>query len=932
MDGADHGLRIDLLGEVRVRLDGREVMVGPPRQRAVLAILALRAGETVSRAELIDGVWGDTAPASVEGSVHTYIHGLRRVLAAASRDVLVRSGAGYRLALETDAVDVTAAESKIGQARELAASGDRAGAVETLRQCLGLWRGEPLFGLPGPLAQAERVRLAALRFQVVEERAELMLAMGRHREVTGELTEAVGAEPFREGLRGLLMLALYRSGRRADALAEFDAARRLFAEELGLDPGAELADLQVRMLRSDPGLDPVAELAPDSAGVPAQLPHAVPDFVGRSDELTQLARWRASEEQGGRALVISAVDGVGGVGKTSLAVQFARDVAANYPDGQLYVNLRGFDPHRRPLSVPEALGQLLWSLGTSRRQQGTDAQMVLYRTLLSTRRMLILLDNAVSAEQVRDLLPGTSRSLVLVTSRNRLTGLVVRDGARRLTLGALSEEQAVELLRVAAGDGRIDAEPDAAVALARLCGYLPLALRIAAEKVSSEREATLGELVASLTTEQSRLDGLEVDDDEMSSVRGVLSWSYGSLDAPVARVFRLLGVVPGRDIGLTAVAALIGQPVSAAKVLLTALNDQNLVDCHDGRYELHDLVRVYAAELVDREDRAAALRRLMIWYLHSVRKSFSRFMPDHPLFRAGVPDAEHDLPVFEKRESVHAWYEAEVSNIRALTQCAAEIGEDVIAWQLAWCMYNYYYSTGWLNEWIELLDIGLASAEKTGSPEAQARILTTLGVACSRIGKNVDALQYLERGLSLAREMENQDLQIASLANLASTFREMKCYDEGVQRAQAAVELAMAHGTDFRKAVCLDSLCELYVESGQPEKALECGEAGIEAARASDTRLTEVNIQVNMAHAHRDLGDAATAMRYYESALEACSLLGDRYHEALALLGIAELDRKGLRLGRARERAERALNILLQLNAEEVGVARTFLAMIDDDT
>ncbi|WIY07497.1 BTAD domain-containing putative transcriptional regulator [Amycolatopsis mongoliensis] len=918
-------------------MGGAEVVVGPPRQRAVLAILALRANETVSRAVLIDGVWGDAAPASVEGSVHTYVHGLRRVLSVVGGEVLVRSGGGYRLVVDPDAVDVVVAESGVRRARELAAAGDRSAAADVLRECLGLWRGVPLFGLPGPLAEAERVRLTELRVEVVEERAEWLLGLGRHREVVGELSEAVGAEPFRERLRGLLMVALYRCGRRADALAEFESARRLFVAELGLDPGAELAELQVRMLRSDPGLDVVVEPAAGSAGavgVPAQLPHEVPGFVGRAGELEQLAQWRLSVGQGGRALVISAVDGVGGVGKTSLAVRFAREVAGEYPDGQLYVNLRGFDPHRGPLSVGEALGQLLWSLGAGGRRRGVDAQVVLYRTLLSGKRMLILLDNAVSAEQVRELLPGPSRSLVLVTSRNRLTGLVVRDGARRLTLGVLPEEEAVELLRVAAGRARVDAEPGAAVALVRLCGCLPLAVRIAAERVSSDRGVGLGELVGALAAERDRLDTLDAGDDEMSSVRGVFSWSYRSLDVGVARLFRLLGVVPGVDVGVVAVAALVDRPVEETGGLLAVLVEQNLLEQRDGRYGLHDLVRVYAAELAEREDpeedRVAALRGLMIWYLHSVRRSFSCFMPDHPLFPAGVPDARHELPAFETRESVYAWYNTEVANILALTQCAAELGEHDIAWQLAWCMYNYYYSTGLLSEWIELLDIGLVSAEKTGRPEPQSRILTTLGVAHSRIGQNEIAVHHLERGLSLARGMGNQDLQIALLANLASTLREMKRYDEGVRRAQEAVELAMAHGTDFRKASCLDSLCELYVESGQPEEALKCGETGLQAARTSDTRLTEVNILVNMAHARRDLGDAATAMRDYQAVLELCSTLGDRYHEALALLGIAELDRRASRVDSAREHAQCALNILVQLNGEEAGVAQAFLAMLDE--
>lgn len=933
---AGRGLRVELLGEVRLRVEGQEVAVGPPRQRALLAILALRAGESVSRAELIDGVWGEAAPASVEGSVHTYVHGLRRVLSGVGGEVLVRAGAGYRLVLERDAVDATAVESGARRARELALAGDAVAAVRMLGDCLGLWRGVPLFGVPGPWAEAERVRLTELRYRLVEERAELTLALGGHREVVGELVEAVGAEPFRERLRALLMLALYRSGRRADALAEFDTARRVFAEELGLDPGTELVDLQLRMLRSDPGLELPAEPAvePAAAPVPAQLPREVPDFVGRAGELAELTRWRMAAGHGNAsgALVISAVDGAGGMGKTSLAVRFARQVARDYPDGQLYVNLRGFDPQRQPVSVPEALGHLLWSLGAGGKAQDPDAQVALYRTLLSDKRMLILLDNAASAEQVRELLPGPSGSLVLITSRKRLTGLVVRDGARRLTLGLLSEAEALQLLRAAVGRDRIDAEPAEAAMLARLCGYLPLALRIAAEKISSDSEVSLHELVAALTREQDRLDTLDTGDDEMSAIRGVFSWSYHSLDPAAARTFRYLGMLPSQDIGVTAADALLGRPAAAAE-LLTTLCEQNLLDNNDGRYSFHDLVRVYATELAHHEDtpddRDTATRRMLIWYLHAARAAFSSFVPDHPLVPAGVPETPYELPSFETRESVDAWCNAEAANILALTRYAAEAGEHNIAWQLAWSMYHHYYSTGLLSEWINLLDIGLESAKKTGLPEPQGRILSILGVAHSRIGQNEIAVHYLERGLILARRAENRDGQLAVLGNLASTLREMKRYDEGIRRAQEAVELAMATGSGFRQATCLDSLCELYVESGQPEKALSCGEVGLRAARESDTRLTEVNILVNVAHAHRDLGDTSTALAEYETALELCSVLGDRYHEALALLGVAELDRRTSRPDRARERAQHALDIFVQLNGEEAGTARAFLAMLD---
>lgn len=934
MSGPDQRLRVELLGEVRVRVGGREVALGAPRQRAVLAILAIRANKTVSRAELVDGVWGDTAPASVEGSVHTYVHGLRRALSGAGRDLLVRAGTGYRLILDPAAVDLTVAESRIKEAREMAASGDKSTAADIMRQCLALWRGNPLSGLPGPFVQSERVRLTALRFQLVEERADLMLAAGRAREVSADLGDAVEAEPFRERLRMQLMLALYRSGRRAEALAEFDAVRRLFADELGLDPGTELTDLHLRMLRSDPGLDPAAEPQPRSySPIPAQLPHKVPDFVGRVRELEQLSEWCTTAAPGSQPLVISAIDGAGGIGKTSLAVRFARRVAGKFPDGQLYLDLRGFDPKRPPMTAPEALGQLLWSLGNTRQHSDPDLQKSTYRTLLSDKRVLILLDNAASVQQIRELLPGPSKSLVLITSRNRLSSLITRHGARRLTLGLLTEAEALDLLRKVVGRERIDAEPQEATKLAQLCGYLPLALRVAAEKISSGPEASLHDLVERLIAEQNRLDELDIDDDETSSVRAVFSWSYTSLPAPIARTFRLLGVLNTADINVHAAAALIDRPVNEAEQMLNTLRDHHLLESAADRFRFHDLIRLYAGELATQEEppeeQAMAINRLLAWYLHSLRSAFLRAMPDYPLFPPSVPTPRHELQKFDTQESTYAWYKAEAPNVSVLTHHAAEFRQHETVWQFAWHMHHHYYITGQLTEWLDLLTIGLLSSEQLEDPEPQLRIRNSLSIAYSRIGRNDLAVQQLERSLAVARRIGHRDFISTLLVNLASTLREMKQYEQGIAYAVEAEELARESDNAYLKAGCFAGLCELYVESKRPMQALQAGKAGLEPARASGAVLVEANILVNIAHARRDLGDIATATREYATTLSLCARLGDRYHESLALLGLAELHRRMSRYHESREHAERALDILISLDGEEVDVARDFLSRFD---
>ncbi|ANN15938.1 transcriptional regulator, SARP family protein [Amycolatopsis orientalis] len=934
MAGVEQTMWIELLGEVKAQAGDHEIVLGPPRQRAVLAILALRANQTVSRAQLIDGVWGDAAPASVEGSVHTYIHGLRRALSIADDVVLTRSGAGYQLAVGEHELDVSVVESQLSDARELARAGRGSAAADLIGRCLALWRGNPLSGLPGPFAESERVRLSELRYQLVEERAELMLACGRHRELISELCEAVEAAPFREGLRAQLMLALYRSGRRADALTEFEAARRVLADELGLDPGPALTDLHLRILRSEPELDtPTETPARTRSPVPAQLPHEAPDFIGRTEELDQLEQWCSTTRASGKALVISAIDGAGGIGKTTLAVRFARTVLENYPDGQLYLDLRGFDPNRAPLSTSDALGHLLWALGSARRRSEPDALASMYRTLLSDKRVLILLDNAVSTEQVRDLLPGTSNSLVLVTSRNRLSGLVARDGARRLTLGLLTEAEALELLRNTIGGQRVDDEVTYAAELVRLCGYLPLALRVAAEKISGDPDTSLRELVENLHAVQDRLDNLHVDDDEMTSVRSVISWSYTTLDTESARAFRLLGLVRAPRIDVHAAAALIDRPLTETSEILHALSEQHLLEPDANRYGFHDLIKVYAGEMAEigetAEMRRRASRELMVWYLHAMRAALLRLIKDYPLPALRIPPSAHSLPEFETRESALTWYEYETKNIVALIEHAAELGEHELVWQLAWCTYNSFYSTGLMSEWIQLLTIALASTEKLPNPGARARILMFLGIGNSRLGRNDLAVAHLKRGLAAVREIDNSHLHSSMLANLASTLREMKRYEEGIAYALEAVELTTHESSHYQKAGCIDSLCELYVESGRPEQALPYAEIGLRAARACDAVLLEANMMVNVAHAYRDMGDSSKAMHEYEATLELCRRLGDRYHEALALLGTAELHRRANRYPPARKFALLALDIFVELDGEEADVARELLSSLD---
>ncbi len=622
-------LRVDLLGQLRVCFGPRQVPLGSPKQQAVLVMLASRANRVVSRDQIIDGVWGGDSPACAANAVHTYVAGLRRALEPGrthrgQERLLVSMGLGYLLRLDRGGLDVELFERSLNRAREQWGS-DLLAAAGSFGKALALWRGLPFPGVRGPFAEAERDRLGELRLTAMEDRAEVMLAAGRHAEIVADLSDLTHDQPLRERAHGLRMLALYRSGRQAEALESFTGIRRLLIDELGIEPNARLQRLHQQILTGEAELGPSRPTVPpthhitaatgsapepdhsgegDPSGqVPQQLPREAPGFTGRHARLARLHDLLlAQETEPPGAAVIAVISGTAGVGKTSLAVHWAHRVASRFPDGQLYVNLRGFDPRQAPLPPGDALSRILRAMAVAavRIPGDVDDQAAMLRTLLARKRMLLLLDNAATARQVRPLLPGSPHCLVLVTSRNDLGGLVARDGAHRIPLEMLSTGESVALLARVIGTQRVEAEPGAAAELARLCGGLPLALRIAAERAAGHpRQVTLAELAAELAVENRRLDALAADDDEDTAVRNVFSWSYRALAPQPARMFRLLGLHTGPELSASAAAALANSTTARVRPLLTTLVRRNLLaEVAPDRYRLHELLRIYAAERV----------------------------------------------------------------------------------------------------------------------------------------------------------------------------------------------------------------------------------------------------------------------------------------------------------------------------------------------
>ncbi|MDJ1130684.1 AfsR/SARP family transcriptional regulator [Streptomyces iconiensis] len=641
-------MRLELLGSVRAWYEGEEIHIGPPKQRAVVGVLASRVNEIVGVEEIVDAVWGSAVPQTAANGVHTYVAGLRRVLEPGrgrreTGDVLVSSGGGYALCLEPDQVDAILFERHHAEARRLHGQGAHQEALREFDAALGLWRGDAYANVPGPFAEMERTRLGELRLTAVEEWATDMLAVGRHAEVVAVLSPQIAREPLREQLRWLLMLSLYRCGRRAHALGVYRETRRVLNEELGLEPGAELQSLHGRILAGHPDLlprEPETPGAPETGGTgdgwtavttrpappgpapaqplrPAQLPYSARGFVGRTKELASLEALTAQGAgRGEMRPTVAVIDGASGVGKSTFALHAARQLGDRFPDGQLYVDMQGTASRREPLSSPEALAQLLRSLGVEESRLPGDlaGRTALYRSLLHGKRVLLVLDDADCAAQVRPLIP-SGPACVLVTSRRRQRGLVVRDGAYRIALQLLSPAESVRLLTYLIGPGRVDGQREAAAQLAEICGRLPLALRIAAESLTEHPRLTLADMVRRHAPEDGRLDRLAVEDDVAASLRAAFAVSYDALPAESARLFRLLGLYHGEMITVSVGAALLGCQPALAQQQLGLLADCHLLEeAGEGRYRFHSLMRIYAAECVEREPatlRSAALARLM---------------------------------------------------------------------------------------------------------------------------------------------------------------------------------------------------------------------------------------------------------------------------------------------------------------------------------
>ena len=682
-----------LLGPLVVRSGGRVVPVPGGKQRVVLAVLLLSAGQMVPADKIADMLWGTAPPPSARVAVRNYVKRLRQTLAAAGPDLIGTLPGGYLLSAGPGRLDVTRFDDLLRAAQAAVRDGSWERAAAQAAAALALWRGDPLADVESDALAAQEVpRLEEMRLQALEARTDADLQLGRHASVIAELRRQVSVHPLREHPHAQLMLALYRSGRQAEALAAYQHARRILLEELGTEPGSPLRELHQRILTGDPAL--TATAAPVAGGprpgVPRQLPGTVRHFTGRSAELTALAGLlgQAGSPDAGGTVVISAIGGTAGVGKTALALHWAHRVSGEFPDGQLYVNLRGFDPSGTPVTPEAGVRGFLDALGVppDRIPAGLDAQAAMYRSLLAGKRMLILLDNARDADQVRPLLPGTAGSMAVVTSRSRLTGLAVTEGAIQIGLDVLTAAEASELLASRLGPARVAREAQATAEITALCARLPLALAITAARAAARPGVPLAVIAAELRQAGDRLDLLTAGD-PATDVRAVFSWSYHSLGEHAARMFRLLGLHPGPDISAPAAASLAGLRLAEAQAALRELAGAHLLtEPAPARFAFHDLLRAYAAEQAGTIDtgagRRTAVHRMLDHYLHTSYSAVLLMFPSLvpvTLTTASRGAVQQDLA---GRRQAMDWFETEHQVLRGVVEAAAAAGFDEHARQL----------------------------------------------------------------------------------------------------------------------------------------------------------------------------------------------------------------------------------------------------------
>lgn len=914
-----------VLGPLEVRRGGALVEVTAPRQRAVLALLLLSPNRVIPAASLVDALWAGAPPATALTTLHTLVYRLRRILQPHGADGAgVRTRAsGYVLEVPEGSVDRPRFDHLAAEGMTALRTGDPAAGVELLRRALVLWRGPAFADIDLPAIRAEASRLDGSRLTTLEACLRAEVDLDRCEEAIGELEQHVRAYPLREQACATLIRALCASGRQADALAAYATARRHLVEELGIEPCAELQRLHQTILTgtAEPR-GPAAVAVDHRPALPAQLPANVPAFTGRTPELRRLDRLAA--ERG--AMVVIAVAGTAGVGKTALAVHWAQRNRDRFSDGQLHVNLRGFDPAGSPVHPAEALHGFLVALGVppARIPSSVDDRAALFRSLLADRRMLVLVDNARDADQVRPLLPGSSGCLVVVTSRHELTGLVAGDGAHPVTLDVLSIEEARVMLARRLGADRVAAEPHAVEEIITQCARLPLALAIVAARAATRPEFPLAALAGQLR-DAAGLDAF-TSAEAATDVRSVLSWSYRALGEEASHLFRLLGVHPGPDVATTAAASLAGVPIGRVRPLLAELTRAHLLAEHSpGRFAFHDLLRAYAGTLANTVERDAALHRVLDHGLHTAHRAALLLDPHRDPIIPAPPQPGVRPGQVDNLDQALAWFTAEHAVLLAAVELAGSTGFDTHAWQLAWTLADFLDRGGHYRDLAATQRLALRAAQRLADLSAQAAAHHGLGRAGVGHGQYRDAHNHFDRAAALFAELGDHTGQAHTELNRTWVLSLQNRDAEALHHAERVLDRFHAAGHRVGSANTLNAIGWYHTQLGNHHEAVRHCQRALALLEDLDDRTGQANTLDSLGVAHHHLGHHRQAIACYHRALDQYRNLGDRYGEAdtLTHLGQTHHDAGDPEAGRAAW--QRALTILDELGHPNAQHVRTQL-------
>ncbi|MFF1646913.1 BTAD domain-containing putative transcriptional regulator [Streptomyces sp. NPDC058240] len=890
-----------ILGPLDISADGRPVVLQGARQRTIMSMLLLAPNRVVSVDTLADAVWHGNPPATARNQIAICVSALRKTIktAVGVEDILVTSHPGYMLFAGEHRIDAVEFEDRAAKGREAARRGRSEEACAHFEEALAMWRGPALEGISAERVESEAAQLTGMRLDVYEEYAGLRLELGQHREMTGELSAFVREHPLREQATGHLMLAQYRSGRRAEALETYRDAQRLLAEELGIDPGPALQELHEEILADSPELGLPAEavgLAPQTT-VPAHLPPSAASFTGRHPELASLDR--LLDHLDGGALPVGSITGTGGVGKTALAVHWAHQVVARFPDGQLFADMRGYDEAEAPRRPGAVLDRFLRALGVPGPQIPADQneRTALFRSVLGGRRVLVVLDNARSFQQIRPLLPGTGRCCVLVTSRDTMGGALAGDYAFvPLHLGSLEQDESIALLSRVAGDERFGADPVGAARLSALCDRLPLALRIAAARLAAKPHWSVRTLVARLEDQHRRLDELSLDE---RGVRAGLRLSYRDLPADAARMFRRLGVLNVPDFSAWAGAALLDIDPVDAEDLIEQLVDAQLLEPLSAttghvRYRFQDLLRLFARECAGAEDsevelRSATRRACAAWLALAGEAHRRVYGGDYTVIHGPAP--LHPLPghlVESLLEDPMEWFETERSSITGLVEQAARDDESAYAWDLAMTSVTLFQNRNYLEDWRDCGDRALEAAARTGDALGEAAMLHSLGTLEIVEWDYDSAHRRLSLALRLFEEQGQDQGRALVLRNLALCERHRGDMDRAREMGHRSLEIFRAVGDHYAEAHVLGLLAQVELERGDPQASLRLSSEAVARSRGLGTERGEAQNTVRLAEALIHQGDGERAEEACRRALELVRGSGDRRGEAHTLRTLGE--------------------------------------------